>query len=343
MLQLKDLEGSGWRLRVLPDGSLRGESDRVLIRSAQLQLPLGHAVAARVTLLNAAIRVGASASQPSFELLGLQAGEVLVEGAELALAPGFNPGGHAAGGWRLDALDRLEGTLRMFIRDAAWVVDADVAMRVTGGQLDFDEVVVEHVGPNSAMGIGRNSVYIDTPNMGRTDLFRFSAPTVPGATFETRGGTRVTDRGRIDLKEFLEAVLEAPADHKIGGVAGREVEVMLDRTKLDGELRLGDGAIGTDRHHAELAGQAEGRNRIALTAAVLGQRLVVRIPELAASGSRFELFGRTGRSGPLAASIELHATGLSRSSAQRTADAGIAATVHKLSLRDVVLGEVDPR
>lgn len=339
MLQLKDLEGSGWRLRTLPDGSLRGESDRVVLHSVQLQLPPGHGVAARVTLLNAALRVGAPASQPSFQLLGLQAGEVLVEGAELALAPGFKPGGHAAGGWRLDAFDHLDGRLRLFIRDAAWVVDADVAMHVTGGRLDFDEVVVEHVGPNSSMGIGRNSIYIDAPNLGRTDLFRFSAASVPGAVYETRGGSRVTDRGSIDLKEFLEAMLEAPADQAIGGVAGREVEVMLDRTKLDGELRLGDGALGTERHHVELAGQAEGRNRISLTAAVLGQRLVVRLPELCASGARFELFGRSGRSGALSASIELHATGLSRSSAQRTHDAGIAATVHKLSLRDVVLGE----
>jgi hypothetical protein len=249
----------------------------------------------------------------------------------------------APGDWRFDALDRMEGALRVFIRDAAWVVDADISIPVTAGRLDFDHVVVEHLGPNSSMGISRNSIYIDAPNQVRTDLFRFGTPTVPGAVFETRGagfpGTRVTDRGSIELKAFIEAMLEAPADQQVGGIASREVQVMLDRTKLDGELRLGDGPIGTAQHHAVLAGQAQGRNRISLTAAVLGQRLVVRIPELAADTVRFELFGRPGRAGALSAHVELQLTGLSGTAAQREGDGGIAATVSRLSLRDVELGE----
>jgi hypothetical protein len=339
----KDLEACGVALEPAADGSLRARADTLTLRQLRLQTDLASVVVPRLVLHRAVLRFGGLPTQPSFELLGLRADEVLLDGVELSLSK--RPGGMAAGGWRFDALDRLEGALRIFIRDAAWVVDADITMPIADGQLDFDRVVVDHVGPNSAMGISRNSVYIDAPNMGRTDLYRFSAPTIPGATYETRGaglvGSRITDRGSVDLKEFLEAMLEAPDDQPVGAVAGREVEVMLDRTKLNGELRLGDGAMGTDQHHVELTGQSQGRNRITLTAAVLGQRLVVRIPELAASGARFTLFGRPGRAGALAASIELHATGLSRTSAQRMADAGIAASVHRLSLRDVVLGEVD--
>lgn len=337
----KDLLAAGLALEPGPDGSLRARADTLTLRQLRLQLAGATVLVPKVVLTRAVLRFGAQPTQPSFELLGLRADDIQLEGVELVLAA--RPGGMAPGDWRFDALERMEGSLRVFIRDAAWVVDADISIPVRAGRLDFDHVVVEHLGPNSAMGIGRNSIYIDAPNHVRTDLFRFGAPTVPGAVFETRGagftGTRVTDRGSIELKTFVEAMLEAPPDRPVGGVAGREVEVMLDRTKLDGELRLGDGAIGTAQHHLSLAGQAQGRNRIGLTAAVLGQRLVVRIPELAADAVVFQLFGRPGRAGAMSASIELQLTGLSRTAAQRLADSGIAATVNRLSLRDVVLGE----
>jgi hypothetical protein len=337
----KDLIAAGIALEPGADGSLRARADTLTLRQVRLQLAAATVVVPKLVLTGAVLRFGAQPTQPSFELIGLRADEVHIEGAELALSG--RPGGMAPGDWRFDALERLEGELRVFIRDAAWVVDADISIPVRAGRLDFDHVVVEHLGPNSAMGISRNSIYMDAPNHARTDLFRFGAPTVPGAVFETRGagftGTGVSDRGSIELKAFVEAMLEAPADQQVGGVASREVEVMLDRTKLDGELRLGDGAIGTAQHHVELAGQAQGRNRIGLTASVLGQRLVVRIPELAGDSVRFELFGRSGHAGALSANIELQLTGLSRAAAQRLADSGIAATVNRLSLRDVVLGE----
>jgi hypothetical protein len=339
----KDLIAAGIALEPGADGSLRARADTLTLRQMRLQLAGATVVVPKVVLTGAVLRFGAQPTQPSFELLGLRADEIHVEGAELVLTA--RPGGMAPGDWRFEALERMDGALRVFIRDAAWVVDADISIPVRAGRLDFDHVVVEHVGPNSAMGISRNGIYIDAPNHVRTDLFRFGSPTVPGAVFETRGagftGTAVSDRGSIELKAFVEAMLEAPAGQPVGGVASRDVEVMLDRTKLDGELRLGDGAIGTARHHVELAGQAQGRNRIGLTASVLGQRLVVRIPELAADGVRFELFGRSGRAGALSANIELQLTGLSRTAAQRIVDSGLSATVNRLSLRDVVLGETD--
>lgn len=332
----KDLVAAGIVLEPGADGSLRARADTLTLHKLRLRLDFATVVIPQLVITRAALRFGAGAAQPSFELLGLRADEIHLEGAEILLD--HRPGGMAPGDWRFDALDRMDGKLRVFIRDAAWVVDADISIPVTAGRLDFDHVVVEHLGPNSSMGIGRNSIYIDAPNQVRTDLFRFRTPTVPGAVFETRGagfpGTRVTDRGSIDLKAFVEAILESPADQPVGGIAGRDVQVMLDRTKLDGELHLGDGPIGTAQHHAVLAGQAQGRNRIALTAAVLGQRLVVRIPELAAQAVRFALFGQPGRAGAMAAHVELQLTGLSG-----TAPPGIAATVSRLSLRDVEFGE----
>src|SRR5688572_14282375 len=119
-LQLKDLEGAGASFRALPDGSLQAVVERLFVRNARLQLPIGLAVAAHTTLRDAVIRVGAA---PSFELLGVRAGELQLEGVEIA--PGHRPGGFAPGGWRFDAIEALDGGLRVFIRDAAWVVDAD--------------------------------------------------------------------------------------------------------------------------------------------------------------------------------------------------------------------------
>lgn len=336
-LECKDIAATGASLRGLADGSVQVAVDRAELRSVKFSLPAGRGVAARVTVQDALLRLGPSASGPSFDLLGLRAADVQLEGIELELD--HRPGGMAAGGWRFDALDALDGQLRVFIRDAAWVVDADITVPLAAGRLDFDDVVVDHVGPNSSMGISRNSIYIDAPNsVGRTDLYRFTAPSVPGAQFESRGGGRVTDRGSIDFKEFLEAMLAAPSEQPFGAVGSREVEVMLDRTKLSGELRLGDGAIGSTRHHVALSGRDQGRNRIGLTAAVLGQRLVVRVPDLSASGAGFELFGHAGRCGAITGNLELQATGLSGSTA-----AGLAATVHRLGVKDVVLGSVELR
>lgn len=217
-------------------------------------------------------------------------------------------------------------------------------MPIADGAIDFDRVVVEHFGPNSAMGVGRDGVYVDAPNGARTPLFRFSAPEFAGVEHETRSGfgARVSDRGRLDLRAFAEAWLAAGTDQPLGQPASREVERMLDRTKLSGELRLGDGVLGSQRQHLLLSGHAEGKNRLSVSAAVLGHRLVLRLPALCASGAVFELLGQRGSAGPVSATLEAHATGLSGPAGQPAArtDAGVSVSVHHLTLRQVVLGEV---
>jgi hypothetical protein len=341
--QLKTLEASGLALQRGPDGSLLARVEGLVIRHARVHTAVGVASVSKITLAGAVVRIAAASSQPSFEVLGLSADEVHLEGVELAPARERSSRLPAAGGWRLEPIAGLQGSLQVSIRDALWVVDAEITLPIADGRLDFDRVVVEHFGPNSAMGIGRNSLYVDAPTRVRTDLFVFTAPAIPGVDYEQRGGfgSRVTDRGSLNLAVFVEALLGAAEDAPVGKPAGRDVQVMLDRTKLSGELRLHDGAMGTDRQHLVLAGQSLGKNRISLSAAVLGHRLVARMPALAASRAVFELFGQTGTTGPVAATIEVHATGLSGTSAAKAAAPGVAVSVHSMTVHDVRLGRTD--
>jgi hypothetical protein len=107
---------------------------------------------------------------------------------------------------------------------------------------------------------------------------------------------------------------------------------MLDRTRLQGDLQLADGVMGTEHGHLVLADRALGRNGIALTASVLGHRLVVHWPELAASGAVFDLRGSSVRTGPVTAALDAHVTGLSGLAAETTVK------IHHMTVRDVALG-----
>jgi len=339
----KDMQASGLALSAAPGGGLWLRAERLQLGEAVVKSAWGTARIAAIALTNASLRFGPPAARsadaaPSLVLQTLRADQLELQGVDLELDPA-----HAARGdaqhWQLEPLAALQGELAIFIRDAAWVVDAEITMPIEGGRIDFDRVVVEHVGPNSSMGISRSAVYVDAPNFGRTELFRFDTPLIPGAVVEARGGftgQRITDRGRLDLQAFAQAALSAPAGQAIGRIAGREVTQMLDRTKLSGELRLGDGAIGVDGQQITLSGQALGQNRISLSAAVLGHRLVLRLPEVAASGSRFTLLGRGGRTGPITASLEAHVTGLASSDAP-----SVTVTLYRVSVLSPAWGDVD--
>ncbi|HEY0855865.1 MAG TPA: hypothetical protein VGE16_02340 [Albitalea sp.] len=339
---LKDLDASGLSLSVEADGSLCARADRAVLRHARLPTVAGLASVSRITLAGLVIRLSAPPAEPPLQLLGLAAGEVQLENIDLTLAQRPQIDTASAGAWRLDAVGALDGLLRIFIRDATWVVDADIAMPISGGRVDFDRVVVDHLGPNSSMGVSRDGIYVDAPGGARTELFRFATPQPPGAQVEARGGFAggVSARGSLDLRPFAQAWLEAAHGAALGKTAGRTVDRMLDRTKLSGELRLGDGALGTDRHHLLLSGQAQGKNRVSVSAAVLGHRLVLRLPALSARSAVFEVLGRHGGCGAVAATLEVHATGLSGPAGQSTAPAAIGISVHHMTLHEVSLGDL---
>src|SRR5258706_6964603 len=245
--QLKDLQASGLMLRAAGGSQWCASADQLLIRSVRMQGDAAVVNVAKLTLTGAQMTLAPAPADASFDLHGLTAKEVHLEGVEVALNAAAPPRGATADGWVLDAVGGLQGMVQVFVRDAAWVVDAEVTLPIANGRLDFDRVVVEHVGPNSSMGVARNGVYVDAPNMGRIDLFRFTAPQVPGANYEERSGTgaRVSDRGSLDLQPFVQAMLGAA--EPLGRMVARDFASMLDRTKMSGELRLGDGALGRGR------------------------------------------------------------------------------------------------
>ena len=331
------LEAVGAAIELGPHGSVLMRAERLLLRDVHLHAALGEIVVARLTLRHARLMLGSPLSSGSLEVQALEAEEVDLEGVEVT--PGVAPAGMpGADGWRLDALGTLHGVLEVDIRDAAWVVDAHIRVPVAHGRVDFNRVVVEHVGPNSSIGLGRNGVYMESPSRARTELFVFDSPQVPGAFYEQRGGLgamRVTDRGRLDLPVFLAGLLSAPAPQSWGRPAGPDVLRMFDRTKLGGELSLGDGRLGTARQHLLLAGHAQGRNRVALSAAVLGQRLVVRIPDLHAASSSFECLGQPGGTGPVCARVEAHLTAWGHSASTAP---GWMLAVHRMVVRQVRMG-----
>ncbi len=293
---------------------------------------------------------------------GVAADEVVLEGVELALrglgpdrAPGADgppeaaaPGRHdkagasqaAATEWHLAPLRALEGRLRACITDAAWILDADISAVLQGGTVDFDQVTVEHVGPDSQMGISRGGIYLDAPHLGRRYLYLFTGYDVPGARFERRDGGRVSDRGLLDVARLAEALLRREVPGGIGRPTGDDVQSILERTQLKGELHLGDGPLGTPRLQAVLAGQAHGRNRISVWSESLARRLVMGITELMASELRFVLAGQPGTaaavSGELHLKLKLPAPGLG---AARDEPA-LACSVPRLVVQQPRWGEV---
>ena len=66
---------------------------------------------------------------------------------------------------------------------AAWKLDVDITMPVLAGRIDFDRVVVEHVGPNSCMGVAREGIYVEAPHRDRTELVGFAGPAIAGVTY----------------------------------------------------------------------------------------------------------------------------------------------------------------
>jgi hypothetical protein len=326
---LEALQACGIQLRSERDGSLQARAERVELRNVALQTLFGALDAATVTLLDVALHLHAAA-HPSLDLLGLSIAEMRVEDAELTPALDAVPPATV----RLEPLGTVQGRLQVAIRDARWLIDADITLPVVAGRIDFDRVIVEHIGPNSALGISRDALYVEAPSCERTVLVAFSRPDLPGVRYEARGGfagLRVADRGSVDLRPFAEAVLRAgPADAP-WREPDREVQAMLERTKLAGDLQLADGVIGTEHHHLVLDGAAEGRNGLALSAAALGERLVIRWPALSASHALVALQGRSGVTGAVEAALEAHLDGLSGDAPQ------LAVKIHRMTVRDIAI------
>jgi hypothetical protein len=294
-----DVESGGERLEL--------RATRIEGHDVDFLTSLGSVRAASMELSNVVVRL--LLSQPAEgqkeRFASVTIDELRLKNARLApLAGPLRGADGARQRWRLDPLGALDGTLHADIVDAAWIFDADVTIPISGGRVDFNRATVEHIGPDSSMGMSRMGVYVDAPN-GRTYLILLSATHVPGAHFERRDGGLLPgwsgDRGSIELQPLLECLLSGM---HIGTLA-TGIADMISRTRVRGEFRLGDGVIGNQRHRIVLAGRESGRNHVGLSSAPSGRGIVLRMTELSAAQLHCESFGAVVATGALSATLSL--------------------------------------
>jgi hypothetical protein len=252
--------------------------------------------AARIELRDATLFV--SGLRP----VAAQIGELMVEGLRLQTTLGpaellATTRRHAAAPAPvLDALRHAEGRLQAFVTDAAWILDATVTVPIHQGRIDFDEVDVDHLGPDSSMGLSAGGLYLDAPlqQLGRRFLYLFTAALPAGLQVEQRQGGGVADRGAVDLPVLLAALLQAPRSP--GRWANDDAQrAALSRSRIAGELELGDGLLqvgdATLGAGLRFSGQAQGANRVALSSPALDESVTLRVPQLSAEALQAQAGG----------------------------------------------------
>jgi len=319
-----DVEAGGERLRLC--------AKRVEWLDVDFQTSLGSVRAASMELSNVAVHLPLSqpAEGQKERFTSVTIDELRLQDARLApIAAPLREAYGARQTWRLDPLGALDGTLHADIVDAAWIFDADVTIPISAGRIDFDRATVEHLGPDSSMGVSRMGVYVDAPN-GRTYLILLSATHVPGAHFERRDGGLLRswsgDRGSIELQPLLECLLSGM---HIGTFASGTGD-MVSRARVRGEFRLGDGVIGNQRHRVVLAGRENGRNHVGLSSALSGSGIVLRMTDLSAAESHWESSGAVVRTGALSATLSVQLAAAASTSAMVVSIAEL--TLHEISV-----------
>jgi hypothetical protein len=325
------LESSGVALAVAPDGTLALTAGRVVARGVRLRSARVTVDVAGVTLDGVSARLAPAAAAPTLQSLAVE--EMAIEDLHAGLA--WSPPRDAGAALALDALAELEGLVRAYVTDALWIVDAEVVVPIAGGAIDFNAVEIEHVGPNSTLGISASGIHVQAPGQVRMDVVTFTAPP-PGASFAapSRFPFGAGDRGRLDLVPFLRALLEAPPDAPLARPTDAGIAGALRRTRVAGELHLGDGTLAHGAQRVELAGRAGGTNRVTLDSTSLAERIVICVPQLLASAATLTAAGRDLRASSLSAAVEAHVLG----AAARADGPGVLLSVARAALRDVVVG-----
>ena len=258
--------------------------------------------AGRVVLRGVVPRLRVAAGRP--HLAGLEAAsaelsDVRIHGPLVATQ-------HPAGAWNFAPLAVADGTIRARIVDAHLLFDADVTVPIRYGQVDFDDATVEHVGPDSRMGVSRLGLYVDAPN-GRSYLYQFAATPVAGVEYERRDallGPWVSDRGKLQLQAFVEGLVRQAVAERGPGFT-EQTRLLLDRTALSGDLQLGDGRLAAPGLQAELAGRAGGRNAIRVHSDAVGRGVAADVPGLLLRNLVLAAFGAEATAAELTGSLQL--------------------------------------
>jgi hypothetical protein len=189
----------------------------------------------------------------------------------------------AADTWCLGPLGEADGTIRGQITDAHLLFDAEVTVPIQRGQIDFNGATVEHVGPDSRMGVSRLGLYVDAPN-GRSYLYQFASAPLAGVEFEHRGALLspwVSERGKLRLRAFAESMLRQSRDGQSQGLT-EQARLLLGRTALSGEVQLSDGRFAVPGLQAHVEGRGEGHNAIGLRSKAVGRGLTIEMASLSA-------------------------------------------------------------
>lgn len=232
-----------------------------------------------------------------------------VQAAPTAGQKTATPAGSTPGAWKLEPLGAAEGTLRAQIADAHLVFDADVTIPVRRGEVDFNRATVEHVGPDSRMGVSRMGIYVDAPN-GRTYVYQFDGSPLSGVELEQRGSLLaggVSDRGRLALQSYAEALLRQAAAGTSQGLTD-QARLLLKRTAFQGHVHLGDGSVAAPGLRARLHGRDEGRNRARVHSEAVGHGITLELPAFAAKETAGTWQGTCIACDTLDAHVALHLT-----------------------------------
>ena len=261
------------------DGSIRFTIRRLGV--ASLALPAGpfSMELARLEMRQVAGQLSIGEGGP--RLVSLESGDIDVFDLKLRgpLVPARAPA--ATDTWHLAPLAAADGSIHAQILDAHLMFDVDVTVKIAYGQVDFNDATVEHVGPDSRMGISPQGLYVDAPN-GRTLLYPFGAAPVAGVDFERRDpllGLAVLDRGRLRLQPFAEDQLRQDPGALVAGHP-EQARLMLQRTAVTGEVQLGDGQFAAPGLRAELVGRDHGQNTVRIRSESLARVLTVDMAAL---------------------------------------------------------------
>ncbi|SFL86664.1 hypothetical protein [Variovorax sp. OV329] len=308
-LGIQRLEASALHLS---SGPLVLEIDHIVLHKlvAQVQSAVG---APRLSLVRAAqvelsgVKIGGPLLvSPQIKGLwdAVQAGRAPAPVADIAA------GGAPARAWSLEPLTTADGTIHATITDAHLLFDADVTVPIRHGQVDFNDATVEHVGPDSRMGVSRMGFYVDAPN-GRSYVYQFASAPLAGVEFEERGtllGPWVSERGKVWLQPFAEAMLQRGPASRAGPGLTEQARQLLGRTALAGELQLADGRFVAPGVQARTEGRAQGRNAIRLSSRSVGSGLGAQIASLAVRDALAAWGGGQCRCDSISAALELQLT-----------------------------------
>ena len=280
----------GVSLRPAPDGSHELAASR--IEAGALRFALGEHVleVGRLALHEVTGQLQWDAGKP--RLSALRAARAETSSVRLAGPVNFPvpTAPPAAGTWSLEPLAAAEGRIGAQIKDASLIFDANVTVPIRQGQIDFNAATVEHVGPDSRMGVSKLGIYVDAPN-GRSYLYQFSPAPVAGVSYERRGaflGQRVSDRGSLQLQAFAEALL-LQARGGAGAGFTDQARLLLERTAVTGFVQLGDGRLAAPGVQAQLSGRAAGRNVVRLHSAAVGRGVTLEIEALGVPSAALNL------------------------------------------------------